>query len=113
MLGGPFMNLVLAFVFFGIVLCGFGIPQTSTTIGTVYQCVVPADSTQTECAADDPLSPAAEAGLLPGDRLISIDGQRIDDYSDSSSIITDAAGTQLEVVVEREGREVSLAVTRC
>jgi membrane-associated protease RseP (regulator of RpoE activity) len=111
MLGGPFMNLVLAFVFFGIVLCGFGIPQTSTTIGTVYQCIVPADSTQTECAADDPLSPAAEAGLLPGDRLISIDGQAIDDYADSSSIITNAAGTDLEVVVERDGEQVTLAVT--
>ena len=111
MLGGPFMNLVLAFVFFGIVLVGFGIPQTSTTIGTVYECVVPADSTQTECAADDPAAPAAEAGLLPGDRLISIDGQPIGAYADSSSIITDSAGTELQFVVERNGDEVTLAVT--
>ena len=111
MLGGPFMNLVLAFVFFGIVLCGFGIPQTSTTIGTVYECVVPADSTQTECTADDPLAPAAEAGLLPGDRLISIDGQPIGSYADSSAIITDSAGTELEFVVERDGRQVTLGVT--
>ncbi len=111
MLGGPFMNLVLAFVFFGIVLVGFGVPQTSTTIGTVYECVVPAESTQTECTPDDPLAPAAEAGLLPGDRLISIDGQRIDDYADSSTIITDSAGIELRVVVERDGEEVTLAVT--
>ena len=111
MLGGPFMNLVLAFVFFGIVLCGFGIPQTSTTIGTVYECVVPADSTQTECTADDPLAPAAEAGLRPGDRLISIDGQAIGSYADSSAIITDSAGTELEFVVERDGRQTTLGVT--
>jgi membrane-associated protease RseP (regulator of RpoE activity) len=111
MLGGPFMNLVLAFVFFAIVLCGFGIPQTSTTIGTVYECVVAAGSTQTECGADDPLAPAAEAGLRPGDRLVSIDGQRIDDYADSSGIITAAAGTELQVEVERDGELVTLAVT--
>ena len=111
MLGGPFMNLVLAFVFFGIVLCGFGLPQTSTTVGTVYQCVVPADSTQTECADDDPLSPAAEAGLQPGDRLIAIDGHEINEYGDSSAIITDSAGTTLPVVVERDGEQVTLQVT--
>jgi len=111
MLGGPFMNLVLAFVFFGIVLCGFGIPQTSTTIGTVYQCVVPADSTQTECTSADPLAPAAEAGLRPGDRLISIGGEPITSYADSSSIITDSAGTELEFLVERDGEQVTLEVT--
>jgi membrane-associated protease RseP (regulator of RpoE activity) len=111
MLGGPFMNLVLAFVFFGIALVGFGIPQTTTTIGTVYQCVVPAGSTQTECDAGDPLSPAAQAGLLPGDRLLAIDGQAIGSATDSSAIITEAAGTELQFQVERDGETVTLTVT--
>jgi RIP metalloprotease RseP len=35
MLGGPFMNLVLAVVFFSITLVGFGTAQSSTTIGSV------------------------------------------------------------------------------
>lgn len=111
MLGGPFMNLVLAFVFFGIVLVGFGIPQSSTTIGTVYECVVPADSTQTECTDDDPLAPAAEAGLLPGDRLLAIDGQPITEYSDASEIITVAAGDELAFEVLRDGEQITIAVT--
>lgn len=111
MLGGPFMNLVLAFVFFAIVLVGFGIPQHSTTIGTVYECVVPADSTRTECAADDPVAPAAEAGLRPGDRILSIDGQPIVEYTDVSAIISAAAGRELTVEVLRDGNEVAVAVT--
>jgi membrane-associated protease RseP (regulator of RpoE activity) len=111
MLGGPFMNLVLAFVFFSIVLVGFGIPQSSTTIGTVYECVVPAGSTQTECSADDPVAPAAEAGLLPGDRLLAIDGQEITDYAAASAIITAAAGERLQVEVLRDGERVTLPVT--
>lgn len=111
MLGGPFMNLVLAFVFFAIVLVGFGIPQHSTTIGTVYECVVPADSTRTECAADDPVAPAAEAGLRPGDRILSIDGQSIVEYTDVSAIISAAAGRELTVEVLRDGNEVAVAVT--
>ena len=111
MLGGPFMNLVLAFVFFGIVLVGFGLPQISTTIGTVYECVVPADSTQTECTDADPAAPAAEAGLLPGDRILAIEGEPITDYASSSAIITASAGEPLDVLIERDGRQRTLEVT--
>ncbi|WP_395640312.1 M50 family metallopeptidase [Pseudolysinimonas sp.] len=111
MLGGPFMNLVLAFVFFAIVLVGFGVPQISTTIGGVNECIVPAGSGQTECTADDPASPAAEAGLRPGDRILSLDGVAITDYADSSAIITASAGEPLDVVVLRDGAEQTLEVT--
>jgi membrane-associated protease RseP (regulator of RpoE activity) len=111
MLGGPFMNLVLAFLFFGIVLVGFGIPQSSTTIGTVYECVVPADSTQTECSADDPLAPAAQAGLVPGDRILAIDGEPIVEYADASQIISASAGRELRFEVLRDGATITVAVT--
>ena len=111
MLGGPFMNLVLAFVFFAIVLVGFGLPQISTTVGSVNECIVPANSGQTECAADDPASPAAEAGLRAGDRILSIGGEEITDYAQSSAIITAAAGEPLDVVVLRDGEQVQLEVT--
>jgi membrane-associated protease RseP (regulator of RpoE activity) len=111
MLGGPFMNLVLAFVFFGIVLVGFGIPQPSTTIGTVYECVVPADSTQTECTDADPAAPAAEAGLRPGDRILAIDGTPITVYTDIAAIVTQAAGQELEFEIVRDGDTVTLPVT--
>ena len=111
MLGGPFMNLVLAFVFFAIVLVGFGVPQISTTVGAVNECIVPSNSTQTECTADDPASPAAEAGLRAGDRILSIGGEQITDYAQSSAIITAAAGEPLEVVVLRDGAEKTLTVT--
>lgn len=111
MLGGPFMNLVLAFVLFGIVLVGFGIPQSSTTIGVVYQCVAPAGTTQTECAPGDPIAPAAEAGLLPGDTLLSIDGKEISGYEEASAIITAAAGRELDVEILRDGERLVVPVT--
>lgn len=111
MLGGPLMNLVLSFVFFSIVLVGFGLPQYTTTIGTVYECVVPATSTQQECAPDDPAAPAAEAGILPGDRILAIDGVPVSTIEEVSAIITAAPGESLAVQVEREGRPITLDVT--
>ncbi|WP_197073512.1 site-2 protease family protein, partial [Frigoribacterium sp. MEB024] len=35
MLGGPFMNLLIAIVLFAVLLCGFGVQQASTTVGSV------------------------------------------------------------------------------
>jgi membrane-associated protease RseP (regulator of RpoE activity) len=110
MLGGPFMNLVLAVVFFAIVICGFGIAQSTTTIGLVSQCLQPASSQATTCdgAVD---SPAKAAGLLPGDRIVAIDGTKITDWKQSTKIINDSPGKSLEMVVDRAGKELTLTMT--
>ena len=108
MLGGPFMNLVLAFVFFGIVLVGFGLPQNSTTIGSVSQCLLPASSTATSCGSDDPAAPAAEAGLLPGDRVTAVDGTGIESWDQFRGIVGAAPGRTLDVEIERDGQSQTL-----
>lgn len=105
MLGGPVMNLVLAFVFFAIVLVGFGTPQNSTTLGQVNECLVPASSTATSCSSDDPAAPAAAAGLRPGDRIISVDDTKITSWEQFRSLIGDAPGASLNVHIERDGAE--------
>jgi membrane-associated protease RseP (regulator of RpoE activity) len=107
MLGGPFMNLLIAVVLYGVVLVGFGIPQASTTLGTVSECIA-TSTTQTECAADDPAAPAAEAGLLPGDRIVSIEGTPITEVSQATAIINSSPGESLTIVVERDGADVSV-----
>lgn len=111
MLGGPFMNLVIAVVLFAVVLCGFGLQQPSTTIGAVSECLLPATSERTECAPGDPLAPGAAAGLLPGDRLVSVDGRVVTEWGDSTAVIQDSAGRSIPVVVERDGEQVTLRLT--
>ncbi|GAA1323262.1 M50 family metallopeptidase [Leucobacter albus] len=111
MAGGPLMNLVLAFVFFGIVISGFGVGQSSTTLVHVSECLVQAGSTQTECGADDPAAPAAAAGLQPGDTLVSVDGTAIEGWEQFRQIVAASPGRPLSVQIERAGSTNTLSLT--
>lgn len=108
MLGGPFMNLVIAVVLYAVVLCGFGVQQFSTTIGSVNECVVPATSERTECEPSDPAAPGLAAGIQPGDRMVSMNGTAITSWEQATEIIRASPGEELVLVVERSGNEVSL-----
>ncbi len=110
MLGGPVMNLLIAIVLYAVVLCGFGIPQYSTTLGSVNACVA-TDAAQTECTPSDPAAPAAAAGLRPGDRLVSIGGTAVTSWDQASELIRSHPGTALAFVVERDGTRLTLEVT--
>ena len=111
MLGGPVMNLLLAIVLLTIVFSGIGTQTATTTIASVSECVLPAGTTQTECTADDPASPAAAAGLLPGDVIVSVDGTPVETFAEASAIIQDSPERALEMVVRRDGAEMTLRVT--
>lgn len=111
MLGGPLMNLVMAVVLFAIVFSGIGVQTATTTIAAVSECVLPSGSTQTACAPGDPASPAAEAGIQPGDVIVSVDGTDVDSFAAASAIIQAAPNLTLDVVVRRDGAEQTLRVT--
>jgi len=112
MLGGPVMNLVLATVLLAVIAVGFGTLQTTTTIQTVSECVVPADTpADVECGSGDPAAPAAAAGILPGDRVVSVDGVEAESWTDVQTAIRASAGEELVLVVERDGQELRLRAT--
>jgi membrane-associated protease RseP (regulator of RpoE activity) len=112
MLGGPLMNLLIGIVLYAVLLMGFGAQQVSTTIGSVSECVVSQTSGSTdggaECSAGDTEAPGAAAGILPGDRLVSLDGTAITEWDQATAIIRDSAGDDLTMVVERDGENVTL-----
>ena len=111
MLGGPLMNLLLATALFAVLLSGIGLAKPGTSVATVAECVVPAGSSQTECAASDPLSPAAAAGIQPGDQLETLNGIKITDWSVFSQLVADSPGVPLRLVVTREINGVPERVT--
>jgi regulator of sigma E protease len=89
---GPAANVVLALVLFtGLFM---------TSVGTA--------TTRVEQVSA--ASPAESAGLRSGDRIVSINGTRVQP-EDISGVISGSEGQPLKVVVERDGREVALPPT--
>jgi membrane-associated protease RseP (regulator of RpoE activity) len=113
MAAGPFQNLILAVFLFAIAIMGIGVPTSSTTISTVSQCVLPATAPQTEqCPADAPPSPAAAAGLLPGDEIVAFNGNPVteNDWRALQEAIRASSGT-VTITVERGGERQDLTPT--
>jgi regulator of sigma E protease len=56
-------------------------------------------------------SPAEQAGFAPGDVIESINGRTVSSFDDIVDIVTLRAGEALSVVVERDGRPLTLTAT--
>ena len=111
MLGGPVMNLLFAIVLFSILLTGIGVQTATTTVNSVSECIIPADAGRTECAASDPVAPAAAAGLQPGDVIVEVDGQPISTFAEASALIRESPGEPLSIVIERDGAQQTITLT--
>lgn len=112
MLGGPVMNLLIAVVLLLVAYVGIGVPVAGTTVASVSECIVAVDAPAgTACAPDDPAAPAAAAGVRPGDVLVSYDGVEVTSWAQVSGLIRETGNRTVELVVERDGRQVDLSVT--
>lgn len=111
MLGGPCMNLLLAFVFFGIVLVGFGIPQYTTKIGAISECLLPATAQTATCPSGAEKAPAAAAGLVPGDRILKMNGEKTETWQEVRDTVSESPNKKLTVTVQRGTQEIQLQLT--
>jgi len=112
MMGGPVMNLLIAFVLLGGILTLYGIPTATPLITSVAICVPSAaptiDKPQPDCAAGDPASPATLAGLQKGDRIVSVNGTPVTLWDQVTPLIRKSAGQTMTLVVDRNGSQVTL-----
>ncbi|MCB0900088.1 MAG: site-2 protease family protein [Actinobacteria bacterium] len=111
MLGGPFMNLVLAVVLFTIVFAGFGTPTPTTTVNTVTACVPSAQDPEGTCAGGtgQPTG-AAAAGLQPGDQIVAWDAAPVSQWPELSQAIRASAPGDHEVTIVRDGQQTTVDV---
>jgi membrane-associated protease RseP (regulator of RpoE activity) len=114
MMGGPVMNLLIAFVLLTGVITLYGLPQIAPKVGALSTCVPTTAPTlqlpQPECKPGDPESPSKQAGLQVGDRVVAIDGTKVTTWEQVSNAIRDSQGAELTFVVQRDGTDQTVQV---
>ncbi|MBB5689540.1 RIP metalloprotease RseP [Roseomonas alkaliterrae] len=91
---GPAFNFLLAAVVFAVLFATVGRPVGSTAVQSVVAG-----------------SAAERAGLVPGDRILALDGERVLRFEDLQRHIQPRAGQPVEVLVRRGESEVKLIAT--
>jgi regulator of sigma E protease len=91
-LAGPVFNFLLAIVIFAIVFI-YGLPNMTAVVGEV----------QKESAA-------FEAGVMSGDKIITIDGQKIVFWENIRPVIAESKGKEVETIIERGGEKKHLSI---
>ena len=114
MLGGPLMNLALAFVMLTILMSGIGVQSLVPTVSTVAQCIPQTPPTVAkpfaDCVAGDPKAPSVAAGLQAGDTIVEVGGVPVQLWAEATAKIRASAGQPLDLMVERTGTRVPLTV---
>lgn len=91
---GPIANFILAIVIFAAVFTFYGKQATPARVETV-----------------NPASAAATAGFQAGDLIVSINGRKIETFTDMQRLVSSSAGQTLDVEVERGGVRTKLRAT--
>ena len=98
---GPLFSVLLACVF-AFVVYGIGRPQNEGEVGTTIGYILPS-------------SPAEKAGLLPGDKVLSVDGEPVKRFGGMSESISwnviKSRGNTIDFLVEREGQQINKTST--
>ena len=85
---GSFMNFVLAAAIYAVIFAFQGIPAATTVINETL-----------------PGYPAISAGLQPGDQIIAINNQRVDEWEQLVDLISALPDQDVSVTVLRDGSE--------
>jgi regulator of sigma E protease len=91
---GPLANFVFAIVALAILFVVVGRPFTPPEVGAVQ-----------------PDSPAAAAGLLPGDKVTAVDGAPVKSFEELQILVRGSAGRELQLTIDRDGESLDLPLT--
>lgn len=95
-LAGPAANFLLAVVLFWALLTFMGrpVPPNSTAVGLVMEGF-----------------PAAEAGIMTGDLIVSVNGEQVETWQELTHQIHPRAGQEVRLTVERDGKRFEVVLT--
>lgn len=91
---GPIANFLLTITVFTYFIMTSGLPSAEPVIGQIM-----------------PDTPAAEAGLQPGDRILRINADKVTGFNDIPYLISTNLGTPVELLLLRGGAEKTITLT--
>ncbi|CAN7573552.1 RIP metalloprotease RseP [Mesorhizobium amorphae] len=91
---GPLFNFLLTIAVFAVLFSVYGRSVLEPTVA--------------EVRAD---SPAARAGIQPGDRFVGVDGSKIETFADVQRLVSGRAGDAITFTMLRDGKEVTVTAT--
>jgi regulator of sigma E protease len=91
---GPAFNFLLAVAVFAVMFSIYGKFVSEPMVAEVR-----------------PGSPAAVAGIQPGDRFVSVDGTLVDSFADVQRLVGGRAGDSMVFVLMRDGEEIEVIAT--
>jgi membrane-associated protease RseP (regulator of RpoE activity) len=105
------MHFVLAFVLLFLLPLAVGIQNdNTTTIGTVVTCVP--SSNVAGCAKNEPKSPAFQAGLKPGDKIVAFAGKPVHTWTQfDTAIRSQRPGSKVTVTIQQGSKTFTKVVT--
>lgn len=91
---GPLFNFLLTIVVFAVLFSAYGRYVSEPMVAEVTTG-----------------SPAAQAGIQPGDRFVSVDGSKVETFADVQRLVSGRAGDAISFVMLRDGKEVTVTAT--
>ncbi|WP_374999603.1 RIP metalloprotease [Aeromicrobium sp. CTD01-1L150] len=107
MAGGPMVNVAISVVLFAIVLMGFGMLTPTTTVAGVSDCAITDAEAGRACTDEDPVTPARQAGIVPGDRIVAFNGEQITSWEQLTGLIRGNSDREATIVIERDGQRIA------
>lgn len=91
---GPMFNFLLTIAVFAVMFSIYGRSVLDPTVAEVR-----------------PNSPAAVAGIQPGDRFVAVNGQEVSSFADVQRLVSGRAGDSLTLTMDRNGERLDLTAT--
>ncbi len=106
---GSFLHFVIGFVLLIVLFASVGITSLTNQVERVSECIP--QTANEVCSAKSVPSPAKNAGIIAGDKIVKVNGISYQEWSEVVEVVRSSAGRQLDITIDRNGSLINVLVT--